>query len=385
MKIFFLGIFGIRISNAASNQIRDISRGLVENGLDTYLISIGLEYGEFRGNINNVNYYIPLAQKTRNNFVFVRIFFRIIRYIRLVLYLINFKGYEKKILIVYEERFSFFLYSYILKLLFFDKIVLYTTEYPFRKNNPYIIFNKKLYMFITTKIFDCYIFVSHKLRELYNIGKDLNSTIIPSVVAPSEFLIKEKSPFNFEYICYAGTITKEKDGVDILLKSFSKILKEDINIKLVLIGKFGLQNGKKEEFYNLVKRLKIERNVIFTGLIDYSKIPIYYNNAKILMLARPFSLQADTGFPRKLPEYLASGKPVIVSKVGDIPLYLKDRKNVFFVKPNDIEDLKKKMIYVLNNYSEAEKIGKEGRKIAYKTFNYYYQAKRLKENLLDKI
>lgn len=53
-------------------------------------------------------------------------------------------------------------------------------------------------------------------------------------------------------------------------------------------------------------------------------MPQMLKNAEALVLDRPNSLQAQYGFPTKLGEYLLTGNPVVVTKVGDIPLYLKD-------------------------------------------------------------
>ena len=58
-------------------------------------------------------------------------------------------------------------------------------------------------------------------------------------------------------------------------------------------------------------------------------MPKYLCNAKLLALARPDSIQAQGGFPTKLGEYLATGRPVVVTKVGEIPDYLEDGVNAF--------------------------------------------------------
>ena len=49
----------------------------------------------------------------------------------------------------------------------------------------------------------------------------------------------------------------------------------------------------------------------------------------MLVLARPDNIQAKGGFPTKLGEYLATGNPVVVTKVGEIPNYLIDGVNAF--------------------------------------------------------
>ena len=82
--------------------------------------------------------------------------------------------------------------------------------------------------------------------------------------------------------------------------------------------------------------------------------------ASMLILPRPMSIQANYGFP-KLGEYLVTGNPVIVTPVGDIPLYLKNKVNAYFTKPGDIESLVDICTKLIENESISEKIGKNGK------------------------
>ena len=63
-------------------------------------------------------------------------------------------------------------------------------------------------------------------------------------------------------------------------------------------------------------------SIVFTGIVSAADIPQILKNAAVLALDRPDSLQAQCGFPTKLGEYLLTENPVIVTKVGDIPLFL---------------------------------------------------------------
>jgi glycosyltransferase involved in cell wall biosynthesis len=78
-----------------------------------------------------------------------------------------------------------------------------------------------------------------------------------------------------------------------------------------------------------------------------------------------------------LGEYLSTGKPTIVTKVGDIPIYLKDNVNAFLVEPDDNKAFAEKIKFVLDNYENALFVSKEGKKLTQTIFNYLYQSKRL--------
>jgi glycosyltransferase involved in cell wall biosynthesis len=86
-------------------------------------------------------------------------------------------------------------------------------------------------------------------------------------------------------------------------------------------------------------------------------------------LDRPQSRQAKYGFPTKLGEYLLTGNPVVVTSVGDIPLFLKDGESAYLVEPDNIEEFAAKLDYVLSHYEESKRVGQNGREVALKHFS----------------
>ncbi len=199
------------------------------------------------------------------------------------------------------------------------------------------------------------------------------SLILPIIVDTSRFMNIDLQ--NRDVITYCGNLFGEKDGVKILIESFSKIAQKYSKIKLQLIG-----NTNSKEFLELeeiINILNITEKVIFTGFVERDDIPKYLLESKMLILARPDNIQAKGGFPTKLGEYLATSNPVIVTSVGDIPLYLKDGVNAFLTIPGDVDDLSRKMSFILENYSDAQNVAKEGFKLVSKEFNPDYQAGRI--------
>jgi glycosyltransferase involved in cell wall biosynthesis len=110
-----------------------------------------------------------------------------------------------------------------------------------------------------------------------------------------------------------------------------------------------------------------------------TEIPSYLCNARVLALARPRSRIADAGFPSKLTEYLATGKPVVVTKVGEIPVYLKDNETAFLSEPDSVNAFADRLDYALKNYEFARQVGKRGKELAGTIFSYNFQAKNMME------
>ena len=106
-------------------------------------------------------------------------------------------------------------------------------------------------------------------------------------------------------------------------------------------------------------------------------MPQLLKNARVLALARPNNLQAQFGFPTKLGEYLLTGNIVVVTSVGDIPLYLKDRENALLAEPSNIEHFAEKMDWALSHPQECELLGARGKEVAIKHFNAFNETQKL--------
>ena len=74
-------------------------------------------------------------------------------------------------------------------------------------------------------------------------------------------------------------------------------------------------------------------------------------------------------------EYLATGNPVVVTAVGEIPLFLKDRVNAILATPGDPEDFAYQLCWVADNYEQAKQIGLNGKLLSNEAFNYSVQTK----------
>ena len=70
-------------------------------------------------------------------------------------------------------------------------------------------------------------------------------------------------------------------------------------------------------------------------------------------------------FPTRLSEFMCAGRPVIVSGVGDIPLYVRDGKDAVVLPPNNqAEALAAAMLRLARKPEAAASLGLAGRERA---------------------
>ena len=176
-------------------------------------------------------------------------------------------------------------------------------------------------------------------------------------------------------ITYCGMISERKDGISDLLKAFKIVSEQHKNILLNLIGCFE-NNIIQENVYHLIQTLGIQDKVIIAGEVQADQMPLLLSEAKILVLSRPQNKQAQYGFPTKLGEYLMTANPIVVTDVGDFKLYLRDKEDIIFTQPDNSDDFADKLLWVLDNYEEAKKIGINGKNVALMSFNYKSEAQK---------
>ena len=149
---------------------------------------------------------------------------------------------------------------------------------------------------------------------------------------------------------------------------------------LVILG--GGRNSEEHKIRELIKVLGVSDVISLQGRVNKNQVPKYLFSAVMLVLARPKSLQAEGGFPTKLGEYLLSGKPVICTRVGEIPKHLKNRKDAYLIEPDSVTALENAISEILTNAEVARKIGLNGKKIGEMYFSAQKQAKLIKTLLI---
>lgn len=240
----------------------------------------------------------------------------------------------------------------------------------------------KQYFKLLSKVQGIFV-ISHSLKNYY-VGNGLHEDkihVINIMVDPSRFVNIKKLDTQEEYIAYCGTASNNKDGVDELIKAFAITSLTHPDLKLFIIGKTPSSNDESKNL-QLIEDLGIKDKIVFTGVVSAEKMPTLLSNAKVLALDRPDNLQAKYGFPTKLGEYLLTRKPVVITRVGDIPLFLHDNYSAYIANPQDKDSFSNKLNYVLDNYQEALAVGQKGYEVALKEFSYLTETKKMVSYML---
>ena len=193
------------------------------------------------------------------------------------------------------------------------------------------------------------------------IKEQLISIIPPGIdiekFAHTPFESKNKEKIELLVVCY---LIKRK-GVDLIIKSLKKVIKENKNIILRIVG----DGPQKESLEKLVRKLNLEDFVVFEGFIKNSEIQNYYTKAHIFV-----NMSRSEGFATVCLEAMASGLAIVSSKVGGFSDAIENGRNGFLVEQEDYLDLSKKINILLNNHHLISTFGENARARAKKHYDW---------------
>jgi len=147
-----------------------------------------------------------------------------------------------------------------------------------------------------------------------------------------------------EIILYVGKLN-EKKGVTYLLQAFHAIAQDQPDCHLVIVGTGLLEESLKRE----TQRLELEARVTFAGQQGKQAVRNYFQAADLVVVPSIIDSTGETeGLPVVLLESLASGKPVVATRVAGAPDVIVDGHNGFLAEPKNPNDLAEKMVTALN-------------------------------------
>ncbi len=126
-----------------------------------------------------------------------------------------------------------------------------------------------------------------------------------------------------------------------------------------------------------VQVLGMPKNVHYVGIIKRDRMPHYYNMSDVLVLP-----SLTEGLPDVILEAFACGKPVIASRVGEIPWVVPSGFG-WLIGPSDAEQLKEAVVNAFSDKKRLRAMGEAAREHVTKNFKWSLYAKQIVKTLSE--
>ncbi len=177
-------------------------------------------------------------------------------------------------------------------------------------------------------------FLSHPVYS--NFGKPVSKTDARKFLG---------LPEDEKLILFFGFI-REYKGLDILLEAMN-ILKEKLNVKLVVAGEY---YSNEEKYKEIIQKLDLKNQLyLFTDFIPTSEVKYYFSAADCVIL--PYRDATQSGIVQIAMNF---HKPVIATNVGGLAEVINDNQTGFIIEKENPEALAEAIekFYVENKESQ---------------------------------
>ncbi|HEU4477796.1 MAG TPA: glycosyltransferase family 4 protein [Pyrinomonadaceae bacterium] len=165
-------------------------------------------------------------------------------------------------------------------------------------------------------------------------------------------------------------------GVLVLAQAI-KLIPQDAAVRFLLVGSGALHGEMRE----LLAAEEEAGRVIFYGGVPHDQVPLLLDACDVLVSPHvPLAEGAEFfGSPTKLFEYMAMGKGIVASRLGQIAEVLSDEQTALLVEPGNAEELSAAIIRLIKTPSLRESLGSAARLKAIASHTWLRNA----QNILD--
>ena len=210
-------------------------------------------------------------------------------------------------------------------------------------------------------------FLSEKYRDL--VGNKTQVHLVPTVIECSEWACPDEEETSEPIVLHSGAFG-DQDQLDLLVQALAILRSRGRAFRLVFLGG-NLRNPERtESLKRLIADNGLRGSTEITGFVPLAEVRKWIERSSVLVNLRRESEWSRSGLSTKLSEYLASGRLVVASRLGEVPYYLTDGKDALLVEPNATpEELSVILERALGSRNLRRDIGRAGRKTAQRCFD----------------
>ena len=214
-----------------------------------------------------------------------------------------------------------------------------------------------------------------KCKEYYNCIDTSHFTPIVDSILLKKYAEKYGIQESDHIILFVGRLSEEK-GIDKILEAVKSL--NNKSIKVLIVGDLSYVKDAIDDYTVYLQELSksISDQIIFTGYINQSELPIIYSLSTIAVLPSVWDEPAGL----TMIEAMSCGVPLITCKSGGIPEYVGECAIVLERDDKLIQNIATNIDLLINDVSMRYSLSQKGMQRVHNLFNleeYYKNFKKM--------
>lgn len=220
---------------------------------------------------------------------------------------------------------------------------------------------------------DGIISISDALRDYASpyLNKDCRMIKIPIMVDYDYYFLEDKSAEEIHpFIFHSGTLTEQKDGILGMIEAFGIACRNlPEKVRFICTGRME-SSPHCREIETLIEKYSLQNRLLFIGYLSETELREYLKRASLVIINKYRTQQNKYCFSTKLGEYMAAGKTVIITDVGEAMHWLADGHDAYVVEAENNEELAKAISRCFTEPTVINRLGSTARETCRKSFDY---------------
>lgn len=229
--------------------------------------------------------------------------------------------------------------------------------------------NSRLADYYCPRRADAVVVISNYLKQKYapRLRDRSKLHIVPTIVDCDYWDVGPEPTSDIPFLLYAGTFS-EQDEIENLLAALALLRNRGRSFRLIALGA-NRDPRHAAKLSSEIRDRQLADVVELRGFVGLDEVRRQIARANILLNVRRDSLWSRSGLSTKMSEYLASGRAVVCTDLGDVSLYVKHGQSAVLVPSTTTPEQIAAAIDLLLVSPELRKqIGAAGKEVAAKCF-----------------
>ncbi len=183
-------------------------------------------------------------------------------------------------------------------------------------------------------------------------------------------IVRQRYNIRYPLVMYLGQLHGAQYA-ELFIKSTRYLLSQNIEADFMIVG----DGARAPELKHLCDTLGLNKKLIFTGGIPHQEVPYYLSACDIAVACFEDNEITRCKSPLKIVEYMAAGKPIVASDVGEVRTMTDG--SAILTKAGDVDSLCKGIKELLDKKELRYELAGRARQRAVERYNWSTTAENI--------